>query len=225
MGGDRALLLAACATALFTTTLLAALVGYAGSVTREGLRRTLAEATFDSSGTRIAAHVPAGGFAATKQRVERSLRRIYRDVPLSVSAGMRSDSYTLPGQERRDHPDLTAFAGYTGIEGHARLARGRRPRAAGGGEVEATLPSAAARWIRAGVGDVLTLRGRIDTDDVVRVRVVGLFDATRPEEYFWQGDRLITTGAERLDYTTYGPFVVRPEVFAGRFTATGADVR
>ncbi|WP_395104227.1 hypothetical protein [Actinomadura sp. SCN-SB] len=109
---------------------------------------------------------------------------------------MRSDSYTLPGQERRDHPDLTAFASYTGIEGHARLARGRWPRAAGGGEVEAALPSAAAQWIRVGVGDVLTLRGRIDTDDVVRVRVVGLFDATRPEEYFWQGDRLITTGAD-----------------------------
>lgn len=61
MAGDRTLVLAACATALFATTVLAALVGYTGSVTREGLRRTLADATFASVGTTLGTQVPRTG--------------------------------------------------------------------------------------------------------------------------------------------------------------------
>ncbi|MUN40821.1 ABC transporter permease [Actinomadura litoris] len=227
MAGDRTLVLAACATALFATTVLAALFGYTGSVTREGLRRTLAEATFDTAGTRIAGHVPGGGLDAAQKQVDAALRQIYRDVPLTVSVGVRSDSYTLPGQEKSEHPELTAFETYSGIEGHARLAGGRWPNAntAPNAEVEAVLPAAAARAMRVGVGDALTLRGRVDTASVAKVKIVGLFEVNRRDDYFWQGDRLVTTGTERLDYTTYGPFVVPPPVFAARFTGTGADAR
>ncbi|WP_242900674.1 ABC transporter permease [Actinomadura terrae] len=231
MAGDRTLVLAACATALFATTVLAALFGYTGSVTREGLRRTLADATFDTAGTRIAGHVPGGGLAAAQKQVDAALRQIYRDVPLTVSVGVRSDSYTLPGQEQSEHPELTAFATYSGIEGHVRLASGRWPNSNSSSntgpntEVEAVLPGAAARAMRVGVGDALTLRGRVDTASVARVKIVGLFEVNRADDYFWQGDRLVTTGTERLDYTTYGPFVVPPPVFAARFTGTGADAR
>ncbi|WP_371951063.1 ABC transporter permease [Actinomadura monticuli] len=224
LAGDRTLVLAACLTALFATTVLAALVGYTGSVTREGLRRTLADATFDSVGTTIVTHVPGNGLPKVRDEVDRGLGRIYRDAPLSVSMSVRSDSYTLPGQERSDHPELTAFATYTGVEKHARLTEGRWP-AETSGEVEAVLPAAAAKAMDAGVDDVLTLHGRVDEKSVVKVRVVGLFDVPDPRHYFWQDDRLITTGVERLDYTTYGPFVVPPEVFAARFTGTGADAR
>ncbi|MFF4237954.1 FtsX-like permease family protein [Actinomadura geliboluensis] len=225
MAGDRMLVLAACATALFATTVLAALVGYTGSVTREGLRRTLADATFATVGATLGTHVPANGLPTVQDEVSRGLKQIYRDVPLTVSMSVRSDSYTLPGQEKSDHPELTAFGTYTGIEKHARLTTGRWPAAATSGEVEAVLPGAAARAIGARVNDVLTLHGRVDKKSVVRVRLVGLFDVPDPQHYFWQGDRLVTTGAERLDYTTYGPFVVPPEVFAERFTGTGADAR
>ncbi|MFI0484023.1 FtsX-like permease family protein [Actinomadura sp. 9N215] len=230
MAGDRTLILAACATALFATTVLAALVGYTGSVTREGLRRTLADATFESVGITVGTHVPAGGLDKVRGQVDQALKRMYgEDVPLAVSVGVRSDSYTLPGQEKSEHPELTAFGTYTGIEKHARLTRGRwpgaDPAAAREGEVQAALPGAAARAMRTGVDDVLTVRGRVDKESVVRVRVVGLFDVPDPESYFWQGDRLITTGVEKLDYTTYGPFVVPPAVFAARFTGTGADAR
>ncbi|NDU77202.1 FtsX-like permease family protein [Actinomadura sp. DSM 109109] len=226
--GDRTLVLAACATALFATTVLAALVGYTGSVTREGLRRTLADATFESAGTALGTRVPANGLPEVRDRVDRVLKQIYRDVPLTVSMSVRSDSYTVPGQEKSEHPDLTAFATYTGIEKHARLAGGRWPAsgaAPGSGVVEAALPSAAARAMHAGVDDVLTLHGRVDRKSVVKVRVVGLFDVPDPQDYFWQGDELVTTGVERLDYTTYGPFAVPPEVFAARFTGTGSEAR
>ncbi|MFB4311298.1 ABC transporter permease [Actinomadura sp. GTD37] len=227
MAGDRTLVLAACATALFATTVLAALVGYTGSVIREGLRRTLADATFTSVGATVGTHVPAGGLTEVQGRVGRGLGQIYRDVPLATSMSVRSDSFTLPGQEKSDHPELTAFETYTGIERHARLAAGRWPGAgaAKSGEVEAVLPAAAARAVHADVGDVLALHGRVDKKSVVRVRVVGLFDVPDPQHYFWQDDRLITTGVERLDYTTRGPFVVRPEVFAERFTGTAIDAR
>ncbi|WP_329095205.1 FtsX-like permease family protein [Actinomadura citrea] len=226
--GDRTLVLAACATALFATTVLAALVGYTGSVTREGLRRTLADATFESVGTTLGTHVPANGLTEVQGRVDGVLKQIYRDVPLAVSMSVRSDSYTLPGQEKSDHPDLTAFGTYTGIEKHARLSEGRWPGAASGpgsGEVEAALPGAAARAMHAGVDDVLTLHGRVDKKSVVKVRVVGLFDVLDPQDYFWQDDKLVTTGVERLDYTSHGPFVVPPQVFAARFTGTGSEAR
>lgn len=230
MAGDRTLILAACATALFATTVLAALVGYTGSVTREGLRRTLADATFESVGITVGTHVPADGLDNVRGQVGQTLKKMYgEDVPLTVSVSVRSDSYTLPGQEKSEHPELTAFGTYTGIEKHARLTRGRWPGAdpavAREGEVQAALPGAAARAMRAGVDDVLTVRGRVDKKSVVKVRVVGLFDVPDPESYFWQGDRLVTSGVERLDYTTHGPFVVPPDVFSARFTGTGADAR
>nr|WP_308210070.1 hypothetical protein [Actinomadura madurae] len=230
MAGDRTLVLAACATALFATTVLAALVGYTGSVTREGLRRTLADATFASVGTTLGTQVPPNGLAEVRGQVDRALKQIYRDVPLAVSMSVRSDSYTLPGQEKSDHPELTAFGTYTGIERHARLAEGRWPGAgsgkgAGSGEIEAVLPVAAARAMHAEPDDVLTLHGRVDKKSVVKVRVVGLFEVPNPQDYFWQDDKLVTTGVEKLDYTTYGPFVVSPEVFADRFTGTGSEAR
>ncbi|MFB4296322.1 FtsX-like permease family protein [Actinomadura sp. NTSP31] len=229
MAADRTLVLAACATALFATTVLAALVGYAGTTTREGLRRTLAQATFASSGATLSTTVPPGGLATAQRQVDGALKRIYRDVPLSVSMGVRSDSYTLPGQEKSPHPELTVFETYTGIDRHARLAQGRWPSAGAGAgkdsEVEAALPATAARLMHASVGDVLTLHGRIDGKSVVRAKVVGLFDVPRPDDYFWQGDGLIGTGAERGDYTTYGPLMVPQDVFAARFTGTGVSVR
>ncbi|WP_173096549.1 ABC transporter permease [Actinomadura verrucosospora] len=229
MAADRTLVLAACATALFATTVLAALVGYAGSVTREGLQSTLAEATFASVGTTLSTNVPGGGLTTAQHQVDGALKQIYRDVPLTVSMGVRSDSYTLPGQEKISHPQLTAFETYTGIERHARLAQGRWPVAGAGAgkdaEVEAALPAAAARSMHAAVGDVLTLHGRVDKKSVVRAKVVGLFEVPRPDDYFWQGDQLVATGAEHGDYTTYGPFVVPQDVFAARFTGTGVDVR
>ncbi|GAA1784470.1 ABC transporter permease [Actinomadura chokoriensis] len=227
MAGDRTLVLAACATALFATTVLAALIGYTASVTGEGLRRTLGAATFETAGTAIGVHVPANGLPGVRDQVGRGLKDVYGDVPLTISMSARSDTYTLPGQEGSAHPDLTAFETWTGIEKHARLTAGRWPRPDGGGGdlIEAVLPVPGARAVQAGVGDVLTLHGRVDTKSVARVRVVGVFEVRDPNGYFWQDDRLMTAGVERFDYTTYGPFVVPPEVFGERFTGTGVDAR
>jgi hypothetical protein len=63
------------------------------------IRRMAGDRTFETSGTRIAASVPAGGFDTARGQVDRSLRAIYRDPPLTVSTAVRSDSFTPPGQE------------------------------------------------------------------------------------------------------------------------------
>ncbi|MGI5167112.1 FtsX-like permease family protein [Spirillospora sp. CA-253888] len=223
VAGAPGVVVAAAVIALFATTVLAALVGHSGNVTREGARRTLADATFAQAGTRISAPVPPGGFTTARQRVDTALRRIYREVPLTVSAGARSDTFTLPGQEGRRRPELAVFATYSGIERHAELLSGRWPRPAG--EVEAVLPAPAAQAMRLEPGAVLTMRGRVDTGRTVRARIVGIFSPGSADDYFWQGDRLVGAGVERLDYTTYGPLVVRPEVFAGAFATTGGEVR
>jgi hypothetical protein len=219
---EKMLILSACATALFATTVLAALSTYTASVTREGLRRTLATATFESAGTRVTAQVGGGGYAGVDRSLQTALHRAYGDIPLTTTVSARGDSYALPGQEKAKRPRLTTFAMYSGIERHATLTAGAwpRPGAAGGEPVEAVLPVPAARAMKAGVGDVLTLHSRLD-DGAVRVKVTGLFQADREDDYFWQGNRLVTSGVERLDYTTYGPLVVAPATFVEAFGGAG----
>ncbi|GAA1581552.1 ABC transporter permease [Actinomadura kijaniata] len=225
MTGAPAVVVAASATVLFAITVLAAMAGYTGSVTREGVRRTLGAAPFEAAGTRIAARVPAGQYDAARERLVGGLRQIYGDLPLNLESSAYSDSYTLPGQEERERPELAVFAAYTSLERHVRLVAGRWPDAAPAGEVQAVLPAPAARAMRVEVGRTLTMRGRVDEDAVVRVRIVGLFAPLRADDPLWQGDPLVAKGVTRLDYTTYGPLVVRPETFASRLMGGGVEVR
>lgn len=218
----RLLVLSAAATALFAVTVLAALGGYATSVTAAGLRTTLAGATFGGAGTRITTAVPARDIPAQQRTVDAAIAKVYRDVPVTVSLSARGDSYVVPGQERSAHPQLTTFATYSGIESHARLTAGRWPAAtptAPGGDVEAALPVTAARAMRLSPGGTARLHSRVGGAPVT-VRVTGLFQVRRPDDYFWGGDRLVTAGVERLGYTTFGPFVVPPSTFTSRFTAS-----
>ena len=225
--GHRLLVVAAAATALFAVTVLVALGGYAASVTGEGLRTTLAGATFNGAGTRISTAVPARSIPAEQRKVTAALAKVYGHVPVAISLSARGDSYVLPGQEHSAHPQLTTFATYSGIEAHARLTAGRWPAAtssatssaSGGKAVETALPVAAARAMRLAPGRTVTLHSRIGGAPV-SVRVTGLFEARRADDYFWGGDRLVTTGVERLGYTTFGPLVVPPATFTSRFTTS-----
>lgn len=222
MVSDRTLVLAACATALFATTVLAALVGYAGAVTRDGLHRTLAQNA--QIGATVVVSVLPGQNDATTKRLDQALRRTYGGIPYRLETTARSDSYTLPGQERAQHPELTKFATYTDIAGHARLSAGRWPAAAQDGTVEAVLPSPAAHAMKLKPGDVFTVHGRVDKASAIKVRLVGTFDVGRQDDYLWHRDRLVTTGADQQNYTTYGPLVLTPDVFRARFSAAGGDV-
>ncbi|HEY0541496.1 MAG TPA: ABC transporter permease [Actinoallomurus sp.] len=217
--GHRLLVVAASATALFAVTVLAALGGYAAQVTGEGLRTTLAGATFNGAGTRISTAVTARDIPAEQRHVSAAITGAYGRIPVAISLSARGDSYVVPGQERSDHPRLTVFATYSGIEGHARLTAGRWPGATSGRTVEAALPAPAARAMGLRTGETVTLHSRV-SQPPVRVRITGLFTAGRADDYFWGGDRLVTTGVERLGYTTFGPLVVPPATFTTRFTTS-----
>ena len=221
--GHRLLVVAASATALFAVTVLAALAGYAASVTGEGLRATLSGASFDGAGTRVSTAVAARDIPAEQRRVSAAVATVYGRLPVTISLSARGDSYVVPGQERSTHPRLTTFATYSGIEGHARLTAGRWPAATSGGAVEAALPVPAARAMGLAPGRTVTLHSRV-SGPAVEVRVTGLFAADRADDYFWGGDKLVTTGVERLGYTTFGPLVVPPATFTTRF-ATSVTAR
>lgn len=221
--GHRLLVVAASATALFAVTVLAALGGYAASVTGQGLRDTLAGASFNGAGTRVGIGVTARDLPAEDRKVRAAVTRVYGHIPVETSLSARGDSYVVPGQERSKHPQLTAFAVYSGIESHARLTTGHWPAATTSGAIQAALPAPAARAMGLSPGRTVTLHSRIDGPSV-KVQVTGLFEASRADDYFWGGDKLITTGSERLDYTTFGPLVVPPATFTSRF-ATSVTAR
>lgn len=223
MLGHRLLIVSASATALFAVTMLAALAGYAASATGAGLRDTLAGASFGGAGTRIETVVAARGVPAAQRKVTAALARVYGRVPVAMSLSARGDSYAAPGEERSAHPRLTAFATYSGIEEHARLTTGRWPAATASGPVEAALPVPAARALGFAPGRTVTLHSRVE-GPAVTVRITGLFTVRRTDDWFWGGDRLVTTGVERLGYTTYGPLVVSPATFTTRF-ATSVTAR
>ncbi|GAA4493936.1 ABC transporter permease [Actinoallomurus oryzae] len=217
--GHRLLVVAASATALFAVTVLAALGGYTASVTGEGLRATLAGATWDEAGTRITTSVAARDIPAEQRKVTAAVAKVYGRVPVAISLSARGDSYAVPGQEHSAHPQLTAFATYSGIEGHAHLTGGRWPTATTGHTVEAAVPVKAARAMRLHTGQVVTLHSRVGGPPVT-VRITGQFTPGRADDYFWGGDKLVTTGVERLGYTTFGPLVVPPATFTTRFTTS-----
>ena len=96
--GHRLLVVAASATALFAVTVLAALGGYAASVTSAGLRDTLAGASFNGAGTRVGVGVTARDPPAEDRKVRAAIARTYGHIPVATSLSARGDSYVVPGQ-------------------------------------------------------------------------------------------------------------------------------
>ncbi|MFD0659383.1 FtsX-like permease family protein [Thermocatellispora tengchongensis] len=137
-------------------------------------------------------------------------------MSLTISLSARSDSYAMPGQEDRETPELTRFGVYGGLERHAHLLSGAWPKPAPSGTVEAVLAQPAARAMRLGTGDEISIEGRLDHEKV-RVRVTGVFALDDPFSDRWEGETLLTRGLEIGGYTTYGPLMVPEETFAARF--------
>lgn len=212
---ERTLLVASCATVLFATAMLAALTGYGTSVTGEGLRRTLSHPAYSQVGVHVSGTVT--GLDQADTRVRDALHQAFGHVPLDIGSNARGDSYVVPGQERLKHPQLTAFAYYAGIQGHATLVSGAWPTGSSGGAVEVAVCEPAAASMHLRTGQSVVLHSRINPDQSVNVRVSGIYRIRDSGDYFWAGDPLATTGTQRLDYTTFGPLVVTQQTFAERF--------
>jgi hypothetical protein len=138
-----------------------------------------------------------------------------------VTLSARSDSYAMPGQEKRRTPELTRFGVYEGLSRHARLETGAWPRPSTDGTVEAVVTQPAARAMGLSAGSEITIVGRLNHRPVT-VLVTGIFAVTDPYGDRWSGDALLNRGVETGSYTTYGPLMVAPETFAARFTTNVA---
>ncbi|GAA4574885.1 ABC transporter permease [Planotetraspora kaengkrachanensis] len=208
------LLLTAFGSVLLATTTLVALITYAAVVTQAGVGQAMAVAPLSTTSARVSTLISAGDLQKVDAAVRSRARAAYGDMPFTVTRSIRSDSYALPGQERREQPDLTRFATYEGIEERSRLAAGSWPRE--GGELEVALSTSSAQNLDLAVGDAFTVVGRL-SHQPVHARVAGVFDLLDPYDDRWQGDELLRRGVESGNYTTYGPLVVAPGDFQRNF--------
>ena len=87
-------------------------------MTGQGLRATLAEATFETAGTRISTPVAAHDIPTVQRRVDAALTKVCGHVPVTTTMSARGDSYAVPGQEHtpasgpgRSTPTWTCTAG------------------------------------------------------------------------------------------------------------------
>lgn len=232
----RLLLAAALAAVLLTTTVLAGIAAFAGSVGDAGLRHALRHR--DAADAALFVTTQKAGLdpdAATRD-VLRGAGRSFAGLPVSLRRFDHSGPYALPrpsaaakpgagkpgaaapgGAARAEdgEPDLTEFAAVHPDE--VRFTAGRRPGAvpAGGEVVEVAVPEAAARQLGMRPGPrVLTLTDRLGGPPV-RVRVTGVYrpaDATAP---YWRLDRLGGGRGLHADgtFTSYGPLVADVTVF------------
>ncbi|MEU8248478.1 ABC transporter permease [Nonomuraea sp. NPDC048916] len=212
------LLLAAFGSILLATTTLVALTMYASSIAEAGVRRTMETATLGQVAATVGAPVTAGTFPRLDQAVRARFGEAYAGAPTDITTSFRSDSYVLPGHERRERPELLRFGGYDGLDRHARLVSGAWPGGSGekDGAVEAAISLSAASATGFEAGQEFTTEGRLDREPVT-VRITGVFQLNDPFGDRWDGEELLSRGVEAGEYTTYGPLMVSRETFLGRF--------
>ncbi|KPC85511.1 peptide ABC transporter permease [Streptomyces sp. NRRL WC-3753] len=223
----RLLLAAALLTVLLTTTVLATLTAYSGTVGDAALRHSLADArTGADTALVVKADVPAGQWPAADATVRKGAATTFDGLPLTVRTLVRSGPYALPVSlrpptERSGDPDLTFFAALDPTQ--VRVEEGRMPVAgAAGGPVEVAVPVAAAERVGVGTGDRLTLTDRLD-GPAVPVVVIGLYRPVDTGSPYWRLDDLAGRGVEQGGFTTYGPLLAPPGVLSGGRVSAGSS--
>ncbi|MEU7861737.1 FtsX-like permease family protein [Nonomuraea sp. NPDC049141] len=209
------LLLAAFGSILLATTTLVALTMYASTIAEVGVRRTMETASLGQVAATIATPVNTETFPALDRAIRAELARAYAGAPAAITTAFRSDSYVLPGQERRKTPELLRFGSYDGLDTHAKLISGTWP-GAGSDVVEAAISLSAASASGLKSGQEITTEGRLD-HKAVKVRITGVFQLNDPFGDRWTGEQLLTRGVETGEYTTYGPLMVPRQTFLSRF--------
>ncbi|MFI6325792.1 FtsX-like permease family protein [Nonomuraea sp. NPDC050556] len=210
------LLLAAFGSILLATTTLVALTMYASSIAEVGVRRIMETASQSTISATVTSSVTAETFPKIDAVVRDQAVKAYGGAPLTLSLSIRSDSYVMPGQERRKKPELLKFGSYDGLDQHAKLVQGQWPSPGNTGVVEAAIPLAATSSSGFKLGQTFTTRSRLDGKPV-QVRISGVFQLDEPFGDRWTGEQLLSRGVEVGSFTTYGPLMVPRETFMSRF--------
>ncbi|MEU3604195.1 FtsX-like permease family protein [Streptomyces sp. NPDC035033] len=220
----RLLLGAALLAVVLTTTVLAALAGFSGSIGDAALQAGLRDRSAHAATLRVSGQVPPERRAAADRAVTEGARRTFDGLPVTVRRLETSGRYGLPRPLRppgaRDgDPDLTYFAALD--RSRLALVRGAWPTAARpGGVLEAALPEEAAKRLRTGPGTVLDLTDRL-TEKKVRARITGVYKAVDPADPYWLLDETGGLGVRTVSFTTYGPLLADPSVLASGTLAAG----
>ncbi|MGW3334865.1 FtsX-like permease family protein [Streptomyces rubiginosohelvolus] len=214
----RLLLSAAVLAVLLTTSVLAALTAFSGSVGDAALRHTLTHRSAASAALVVSASVDHEQGAEADEAVRKASRDAFDGLPVTVGKLESSGSYALPRSlqdpaVRRGDPDLTHFAALD--RDRVRITEGKAPAASDGtGPVQVALPVVAAEALKLKPGARLTVTDRLHDDKKQRVLVTGVYEAADRSDPYWQLDPLGGRGVRKLAFTTYGPLLTDPSVLA-----------
>ncbi|MFD4590986.1 FtsX-like permease family protein [Streptomyces rubiginosohelvolus] len=214
----RLLLSAAVLAVLLTTSVLAALTAFSGSVGDAALRHTLTHRSAASAALVVSASVDHEQRAEADEAVRKASLDAFDGLPVTVGKLESSGSYALPRSlqdpaARRGEPDLTHFAALD--RDRVRITDGRAPAASDGtGPIQVALPVVAAEALKLKPGARLTVTDRLRDDKKQRVLVTGVYEAADRSDPYWQLDPLGGRGVRKLAFTTYGPLLTDPSVLA-----------
>ncbi|MFB7294734.1 FtsX-like permease family protein [Streptomyces rubiginosohelvolus] len=214
----RLLLSAAVLAVLLTTSVLAALTAFSGSVGDAALRHTLTHRSAAAAALVVSASVDHEQRAEADEAVRKASRDAFDGLPVTVGKLESSGSYALPRSlqdpaARRGEPDLTHFAALD--RDRVRITEGRAPAASDGtAPVQIALPVVAAEALKLKPGARLTVTDRLHDEKKQRVLVTGVYEAADRSDPYWQLDPLGGRGVRKLAFTTYGPLLTDPSVLA-----------
>ncbi|MFI8435667.1 FtsX-like permease family protein [Streptomyces sp. NPDC079020] len=223
----RLLLAAALLAVLLTTSVLAALTAFSGSVGDAALRHTLTNRSAASASLVVSAQVDQQNRQEreqAEQAARKAARETFAGLPVTVRKLESSGPYALPRDlqspaARRGEPDLTHFAALD--RSRVRLTEGRLPVATkGGGPVQVALPGVAAETLKLKPGSRLTLTDRL-SETRQQVLITGLYEVSDQTDAYWQLDSLSGRGVRKVVFTTYGPLLTDPALLGSGRLSTG----
>ncbi|MFJ8105298.1 FtsX-like permease family protein [Streptomyces sp. NPDC096132] len=219
----RLLLAAALLNVLLTTSVLATLTAFSGSVGDAALRGTLGGRAAASAALVVEADVPEERRDAAQRAVVRAAREAFGGLPVTVRKLERSGPYALPrslqdAEARAGQPDLTHFAALD--RSRLRLVSGTLPGPATDADtpVPVALPEAAADRLGLRPGARIALTDRL-SGEPLQVRVTGVYRAADRSDPYWQADALGGLGVRTVVFTTYGPLLADASVLASGRTS------
>ncbi|MFG3137812.1 FtsX-like permease family protein [Streptomyces sp. NPDC048211] len=221
----RLLLAAAVLAVLLTTSVLAALTAFSGSIGDAALRHTLTHRSAVPASLVMSVQVERDRRAAADASARRAAHDTFDGLPVTVRKLEASGPYALPRSlqapaARRGDPDLTHFASLD--RSRIRLAAGRLPVAGtgrAGDPVQVALPTTAADTLGLKPGARLKLTDRLGGAPV-QILISGLYKAADQSDPYWQLDALGGRGIRKVVFTTYGPLLTDPAVLgSGRISS------
>ncbi|MFJ9809977.1 FtsX-like permease family protein [Streptomyces sp. NPDC101158] len=220
----RLLLTAALLAVLLTTSVLATLAAFSGSIGDAALQSTLRGRSAPAAALVVTGQIPPDKRASADAAVREGAALTFDGLPTDLRKLERSGPYALPRAlqppaARAGDPDLTHFAALD--RSRLALVSGSWPKATGPRDtIESALPEEAAKRLKVAPGTVLDLTDRLGGKSL-RTRITGLYRPTDTSDLYWQLDPAGGRGVKTVVFTTYGPLLADPGVLTGGRVTTG----